>query len=392
MSYLVLARKYRSQSFDQLVGQQGIVSTLLGAIQRDRVAHAYLFTGTRGVGKTSSARLFADALNNPQGDAALRRAILTGQDTDVIEIDAASNNSVDNARELIAGSVYRPLRGRRKVYIIDEVHMLSTQAFNALLKTMEEPPEHVVFILCTTETHKVPATIQSRCQRYDFRPIPAGLIAKHLGEVVAAEGYQAGEDLLFMVARLGNGSMRDALSLLDRLLAAGERKLTAEHLERLLGLPDAELVGQLLEAVCAGDAAGALERAGELLSKGVSIDQIFTTLAERVRDLMVIRACGDQTELVELSDVARAQAAALAARFDPAALVHQLALIESFAARAKGSGFPRALLDGMLVRMAMTDRLADAAQIVVRAASVQAGLQASGAAASGATGVQPKKA
>jgi len=383
MSYLVLARKYRSQTFDELVGQQGIVRTLMGAIGAGRVAHAYLFTGTRGVGKTSSARLFADALNNPQGDAELRRAILTGQDTDVIEIDAASNNSVDNARELIANSVYRPMRGRKKVYIIDEVHMLSMQAFNALLKTMEEPPEHVVFILCTTEAHKVPATIQSRCQRYDFRPISAAAIAGHLGQVVKAEGYSAGDDVLFMVAKLGNGSMRDALSLLDRLMAGGEKKLTSEHLERLLGLPDGELVGQLLEAVCAGDPAGALERAGELLGKGVSVDQLLTTLADRLRDLMVIRACGEQTELVELSDTARAQSASLAGRFDPAALVHTIALVESVAGRARGSSFPRALVDALMVRLAMTDRLADAAGVVMRASAMAGGIGGGGVGATG---------
>jgi DNA polymerase-3 subunit gamma/tau len=187
MSYTVLARRYRSQDFDQLVGQEAIARTLQAAIDSSRVAHAYLFCGTRGVGKTSTARIFAKALN---GSAAQKKgsksgeeidnAIMSGKDTDVIEIDAASNNSVDQARELIANSVYRPMRGPYKIYIIDEVHMLSTAAFNALLKTMEEPPEHVKFILCTTDPHKVPATIQSRCQRFDFRNIPVSNIAEHL--------------------------------------------------------------------------------------------------------------------------------------------------------------------------------------------------------------------
>jgi DNA polymerase-3 subunit gamma/tau len=227
MAYTVLARRYRSRTFSELVGQEAIVKTLQTAVRQNRVAHAYLFTGTRGVGKTSTARLFACALNavNDKGKEVpeIAEAIMKGNDTDTIEIDAASNNSVDQARELIANAAYRPLRGRKKVYIIDEVHMLSTQAFNALLKTMEEPPEHVVFILCTTETHKVPATIQSRCQRFDFRNISTAIISKHLGEVVKQEGVTAEPELLHMVARLGNGSMRDALSLMDRLLAAGEK-------------------------------------------------------------------------------------------------------------------------------------------------------------------------
>ncbi|MFT3687101.1 MAG: DNA polymerase III subunit gamma/tau [Phycisphaerales bacterium] len=364
MAYLVLARKYRSQTFEQLVGQEGIVSTLLTAIKLGRVAHAYLFTGTRGVGKTSSARLFADAINNPDKDPAITKAILTGQDTDTIEIDAASNSSVDQARELIANAVYAPMRGRKKIYIIDECHMLSTAAFNALLKTMEEPPEHVVFILCTTETHKVPATIQSRCQRFDFRNIPVSQIATHLAEVLKKEGFSAEEELLFQVARLGNGSMRDSLSLLDRLIAAGEKKLTLAMLERLLGLPDREVVVQLVDALGAGDAAQALDVTGAMLTRGVSIDQFLTTLAERFRDLMVIAACGPETSLLELSDDSRKTATRQAGKFDAAGLVHMIALVESVAGRAKASSFPRALVDALVVRLAMTEKFADVTALV----------------------------
>ncbi|MBY0260711.1 MAG: DNA polymerase III subunit gamma/tau, partial [Phycisphaerales bacterium] len=211
MAYTVLARRYRSTSFDELVGQEAISRTLQAAIAHNRVAHAYLFTGTRGVGKTSTARIFAKALNavDDKGKEIpeIAAAIMKGQDTDVIEIDAASNSKVEETRELIANSVYRPMRGRKKVYIIDECHMLSTAAFNALLKTMEEPPEHVVFILCTTETHKVPATIQSRCQRFDFKNIATAKIVEHLTEVVKGEGATAEPELLHQVARLGNGSM-----------------------------------------------------------------------------------------------------------------------------------------------------------------------------------------
>ena len=220
MSYTVLARRYRSTSFDEIIGQEAIARTLRNAIEQDRVAHAYLFVGTRGVGKTSTARVFAKVLNGGD-DQEVEAAIMAGGDTDVIEIDAASNRGVDEARGLIANSIYRPLRGKYKIYIIDEVHMLTREAFNALLKTLEEPPEHVKFILCTTEAHKVPATIQSRCQRFDFRNISTADIAGHLGAIVERESLSADEDVLHAVARLGNGSMRDALRLLDRLMAAG---------------------------------------------------------------------------------------------------------------------------------------------------------------------------
>jgi len=281
MSYTVLARRYRSQGFDEIVGQGVISRTLTNAIAMDRVGHAYLFVGTRGVGKTTMARVFAKALNGgtPEVDA----AIMSGQDTDVIEIDAASNSKVDETRELIANCIYRPMRGKYKVYIIDEVHMLSTAAFNALLKTLEEPPEHVKFVLCTTETHKVPATIQSRCQRFDFRNIATKEIAEHLAEIMGKESIKAEPDLLHAVARLGNGSMRDALSLLDRLIAAVEpgETITLTTLEHLLGLPNRQLIADLVGSVADADAGGALERADDLLGRGISLDQVVDALADR---------------------------------------------------------------------------------------------------------------
>jgi DNA polymerase III subunit gamma/tau len=368
MAYTVLARRYRSRDFGEVVGQDAISRTLQNAIKEGRVAHAYLFCGTRGVGKTSTARIFAKALNAVDGKGGevkdVAEAIMAGRDTDVIEIDAASNNSVDDARTLIANCVYRPMRGKYKVYIIDEVHMLSQAAFNALLKTMEEPPAHVVFILCTTETHKVPATIQSRCQRFDFRNIPTAQVAGHLGRVLKEEGREADEELLHLVARLGNGSMRDALSLMDRLLAAGEKRLTVEMLEQLLGLPDRTLVIELVDAFADGDAAVALERAGALLGRGVSVEQLLGSLAERLRDLMVLAACGAKSELVELSEDAKQQAAEQAQRFDPAGLSHMIAIVESVAGRCKSSSFPRALLDAALVRLAQTEKLADVTAIL----------------------------
>jgi len=384
MSYTVLARRYRSSTFDEVVGQEAIARTLRNAIETNRVAHAYLFCGTRGVGKTSMARIFAKALNSPRPDggkagkgkgkaaekpgdeaAQVDAAIMAGRDLDVIEIDAASNNSVENARELIANAIYRPMRGPYKIYIIDEVHMLSTAAFNALLKTMEEPPEHVKFILCTTEAHKVPATIQSRCQRFDFRNIPSALIAEHLRAVLKQEEAQAEPELIAMVARLGNGSMRDALSLLDRLLASGDKKLTVKLLEELLGLPSRELIGGVIEALADGQPGPALERTDELLKRGISVDQAIEALMDRLRDLMVLAACGPSTELVDLSESSRAEEAQRARRFDAAGLVHMIALCENVQRSCKSSSAPRALFDALVVRLALTEKLADVTAVMM---------------------------
>ncbi|MEM7621940.1 MAG: DNA polymerase III subunit gamma/tau [Planctomycetota bacterium] len=365
MPYTVLARRYRSSTFDEVVGQEAVARTLAAAIGQGRVAHAYLFCGTRGVGKTSMARIFAKALNNPDRDAEIDKAIMTGQDVDVVEIDGASNRGVEQAREVIANASYRPMRGRFKIYIIDEVHMLTKEAFNALLKTMEEPPEHVKFILATTEPEKVPATIQSRCQRFDFRNIPASRIAEHLRDVLEKEGLEAEPELVWQVARAGNGSMRDALSLLDRIAASGEKALTVKLLEELLGLPPREVLGELIAACTEGDPKTVLTRASMLLSQGVSAETVIESLLDRLRDLMIIAACGAETDLVELSDEARKADAALASRFDAAGLVHMIALCESVQRAMKTSSVPRALFDALMVRLAMTEHLADVAGLVL---------------------------
>ena len=380
MSYTALARRYRSRSFDEVVGQEPIARTLKNAIESGRVAHAYLFCGTRGVGKTSMARIFACAINTPVEGALsdeVAAAIMTGRDQDVIEIDAASNRSVEEARNLIANCIYRPMRGPYKVYIIDEVHMLTTPAFNTLLKTMEEPPEHVKFILCTTEAHKVPPTIQSRCQRFDFRDIPTTRITDHLAEVCKAEKVKADTELLHAVARLGNGSMRDALSLLDRLLASGEKRLTLTLLEELLGLPDRELLGRLIDALAGGDAKGALEAADTLLAKGSGQEVVLESLAGRLRDLMVLCACGPETDLVDSSGEARAEDVARAERFDVAALSHMIAVCESVMRGMRNSALPRALFDAAVVRLAMTESLANVTEIVAKLSS-PAGITARG--------------
>ena len=360
--YLVLARKYRSRTFDEVVGQEHVAQTLARAIETNRVAHAYLFCGTRGVGKTSMARILAVALNapgdgprtdaDPESDSAKR--IFRGEDLDVIEIDAASNTGVENVREIIDNAAFRPAAARYKIYIIDEVHMLSRSAFNALLKIMEEPPSHVKFILATTEPEKVPATILSRVQRFDFRNIPTREIAGHLRDVVKQEGLEADDEALLLVAKAGNGSMRDALSLLDRLLPGGQ-KLTADAVVATLGLPRQQAMFDLVAAVGGGDVKGVLEQTEALLAGGLGGEALVGSLLDYLRDLLLLRTCGRDTDLVETPVLDRAEVADQAAKFEPAALAQNLALLDDLRRNLRG-GTGRALLDATLVRLALAEQ------------------------------------
>ncbi len=370
--YTVLARRYRSRSFDELVGQEPIARTLANAVSSGRVAHAYLFCGTRGVGKTSMARIMATAVNvtdDLQQADEIAEAIFRGTDLDVIEIDGASHRGINEVRDLIAAAVLSPARCRYKIYIIDEVHQVTKDAFNALLKTMEEPPAHVIFILCTTEPAKVPATIQSRCQRFDFRSLTVQQIGGQLRKILKAEGISADDDVIARIARLGRGSMRDALSLLDRLLAAGDHTLEPRLLERMLGLPDQALVARVVDAVADGDARVALGAAAALLDGGAAVDQALELLIEHLRNLMIIAACGRDCELLELSASAREAAAKQAARFDVAGLVHLIALCDAVARNARFSAVERALFDAVIVRMCQSEHLADLAPLLEAASA-----------------------
>ena len=363
--YQVLARRYRSRTFDEVVGQEPIADTLQRAIDRKRTAHAYLFSGTRGVGKTSMARIFARALNasaDGQGDD--EASILRGEDLDVVEIDGASNNSVQDARDLIANASVLPARAPYKIYIIDEVHMLSTAAFNALLKTMEEPPPHVKFILCTTEPHKVLPTIQSRCQRFDFRPIPVPRIAAHLREVLEAESIPAEETAIARVARLANGSMRDGLSILERLVAAADGSIDASLLERVLGVPPEDRVAEAVLAIGNGDVAGALRATAGLLGEGLPAERVLDGFAERFRQLLVAATCGADPEVLETSEEEAESLRLEAGGYDPAQLVHLVALCDAAAQRVRMSTVPRAIVDAVVARMAMTERYRDAATLL----------------------------
>jgi len=337
MAYTVLARRYRSGTFDEVIGQEHIAQTLKKAITSGRIAHAYLFCGTRGTGKTSTARILAKCLNCLKFDAPTAEpcnqcesclGISRGDDIDVIEIDAASNTGVDNVRDIIENSRYRPSRSRFKVYIIDEVHMLSKSAFNALLKTLEEPPSHVKFILATTEPEKVLPTILSRCQRYDFRNIPTREIAAHLKDICEKEKIKADEDALLLVAKAGAGSMRDSLSLLDRLLSIGESQLTTDLIEQMLGMPKSQLVFDLAQAIGAGDVKTVLKSASAMIQNGLSPDTLIASLVEHLRNLLILNACGEDSELVEVPGMSMKELVAQANQFEPAALSQDIALLE----------------------------------------------------------------
>ncbi|GAA4718707.1 DNA polymerase III subunit gamma/tau [Sphingomonas lutea] len=291
-AYRVLARKYRPQTFAELIGQDAMVQTLANAIARGRIAHAFLLTGVRGVGKTSTARLIAKALNcigpdgqggptiTPCGVCEQCRAIAEGRHIDVIEMDAASHTGVDDVREIIDAVRYASVSARYKIYIIDEVHMLSKHAFNALLKTLEEPPEHVKFLFATTEVDKVPVTILSRCQRFDLRRIPGDKLAAHFGEVAKAEGVEVEPEALAMIARAAEGSARDGLSILDQAIAHGAGAVTATQVRDMLGLADRGRIRRLLEIVLRGDAETALAQLDEAHDLGIDPTQLLRGLME----------------------------------------------------------------------------------------------------------------
>lgn len=309
MSYMALYRKFRPNEFEDVKGQDAIVRTLKNQIEADRIGHAYLFCGTRGTGKTTVAKIFAKAVNcehpvdgSPCGECAVCKAIAAGNSMNVIEIDAASNNGVDNIREIREEVAYRPTEGRYKVYIIDEVHMLSAGAFNALLKTLEEPPSYVIFILATTESHKIPVTIQSRCQRYDFHRISIDTIAGRLRELMEKEQIPVEEKALRYVAKAGDGSMRDALSLLDQCIAfyLGQ-ELTFDKVLEVLGTVDTEVFSKLLRKVLEQDVTSCIHILEDLLVNGKELGQFVNDFTWYLRNLLLVKTSEDAEEVLDVS-------------------------------------------------------------------------------------------
>lgn len=309
MSYTALYRKYRPQNFEDVKGQDAIVETIRNQIQADRIGHAYLFCGTRGTGKTTIAKIFAKAVNceqpvhgSPCGACASCQAIASGTSMNVIEIDAASNNGVDNIREIREEVTYAPTEGRYKVYIIDEVHMLSIGAFNALLKTLEEPPSYVIFILATTEAHKIPVTILSRCQRYDFHRISVHTISERLQDLLQQEQAEAEEKAVRYIAKAADGAMRDALSLLDQCMAfyMGQ-KLTYDHVLEVLGAVDTERYSKMFRAVLGNDVTAAMRYIEELVGEGRDLSQYVNDFTWYLRNLLLLQSSDDMEDVLDIS-------------------------------------------------------------------------------------------
>ncbi len=309
MSYQVLARKYRPQQLDDVIAQEHITRTLTNALKTGRLSSGYLFTGPRGTGKTTTARILAKAINCTEGELSIPcdkcitcKEIISGSSLDVLEIDAASNTGVDDMRTLRENVRYMPTSGQKRIYIIDEVHRLSGSAFDALLKTLEEPPEHVVFMLATTEPNKVPETIRSRTQRYDFHRVSVSQLKNHIKKIASSEGIEVDDEALYLLARKADGSVRDSLSLLDQLFAFADKNITAAEVNDALGLIDSQFYFEYVRAIAAKDRAEALELVNRLIDTGVEIPEFCSGLVGHFRNLLILQNAKQPEKLVELSE------------------------------------------------------------------------------------------
>lgn len=376
MSYTALYRKYRPSEFEDVKGQDHIVTTLKNQIKADRIGHAYLFCGTRGTGKTTVAKIFAKAVNcehpvdgSPCGECQFCKAIAAGSSMNVIEIDAASNNGVENIRQIREEVSYSPTQGKYKVYIIDEVHMLSIGAFNALLKTLEEPPSYVIFILATTESHKIPITILSRCQKYDFRRISIETISARLMDLLEQEGVEAEEKAVRYVAKAGDGSMRDALSLLDQCIAfyLGE-PLTYDHVLEVLGAVDTEVFSRLLRSILANDIVAAIELLEDLIVQGRELGQFVTDFVWYLRNLLLVKSSDEMEDVLDMSSENLALLKEEADMIEADVIMRYIRIFSDLSGQLKYAPQKRVLIEIALIKLcrpsmettpdALTDRVA----------------------------------
>jgi len=374
-AYLALARKYRPQVFEDIVGQEHVTKTLQRAIEGGRIHHAYLFTGIRGIGKTTCARVLAKALNckkeafpasNPCNECVSCTEITAGRSMDVLEIDAASNRGIDDIRELREGVRYTTARDRYKIIIIDEVHMLTEQAFNALLKTLEEPPAHVRFILATTDPQKMPATILSRCQRFDFRRVTMSALVAHLQSICSKEGVETEEEAVAVIARQTQGSVRDSLSLLDQLIAASEGKVTAKFAKEVLGVADRQWIMDATAAVVSGDPRKALTVLSEVFMSGYDVNLFVGEVLQMLRNAMVLLVAGKNRELIDLSESELSRLAEIVKGRNPYDLQYCLQTMLQSAEQIRRSEFPLFAAEEALVRVAGAGQTVQIPQLIRR--------------------------
>lgn len=383
MSYTALYRKFRPDCFEDVKGQEHIVTTLRNQIKADRIGHAYLFCGTRGTGKTTIAKIFAKAVNcehpvdgSPCGECPACKAIAAGASMNVIEIDAASNNGVDNIREIVDEVSYSPAEGKYKVYIIDEVHMLSIGAFNALLKTLEEPPSYVIFILATTEVHKIPITILSRCQRYDFRRITIDTIVARLRELMQVEQIQVEEKALRYVAKTADGSMRDALSLLDQCIAFHfGQELTYDKVLNVLGAVDTEVFSRLLRHVLDQDVTGCIALLEEIVMQGRELTRFVTDFTWYLRNLLLIKSSDDIEEVLDVSSDNLARLKEEAQMIETASIMRYIRIFSDLSGQIKYAAQKRILIEIALIRLCRPDMEKDYESLLERVRALEEKLE-----------------
>ncbi|MFM2245008.1 MAG: polymerase gamma and tau subunit [Pseudomonadota bacterium] len=397
MSYQPIARKWRPDSFEGIVGQAHVTRTLQNAMRLGRVHHAFLFTGARGVGKTSAARVLARALNceqpegiEPCGQCPMCVEIRSGACPDVIEIDGASNNSVDDVRELRDSVRYLPQRGKRKIYIIDEVHMLSRGAFNALLKTLEEPPDHVVFIFATTEPQKIPETILSRVQRFDFKRIPVGTVVQRLAQVCEGEGVRAQPEALRLIARAGEGSMRDSQSLLDRVISFTGQDLTVEQVTDVLGLVDRSLLYGMLQGMLAGEAERCLDAIEQVDAYGYDLNEFTAELLELLRDATVLGLSPTGARLLELAEDERERLVSVTRDVPPEVFVRSFQVMLEVQEQVARAPRPRMVLEMAVARLVCVRPARPVDQLMDRLGDMERRLRQAGAGGGARAKASPK--